>query len=279
MKTRSKIIIYIIFNFFSVLYAQDLRSNLSNNKIDKGIDYCDELNFKRENKINTFLYCKTVYTQKNQIRNALNVIEIANKKFPYSYEIRLQKALMLQEIGNPGQASSELIGLVKLYPEKFELHNYLGRVQFDNNRIMSVMPFIVSLTLDSKHPLAAENLIFIKRLLSNKLFPHEMNSPAPKQLLATGENNFDFSIYELTRNSVGVQHTSDRDYLLQRVKILINSLEKTNYQQSGFFWEYYAAYFKEIEANGLLDDLVDSILKKSKPNNKLVQVNAKYGLY
>ena len=135
-------LIWLLLPFY--INGQQLTSSFTSEKLEKGRIYCNGLDFKTVTNQNTFLYCKDVYTRKNNYREALHVMQIADRKFPYAYKVRLEKALALKQMGSTAESTRELTGLIQLYPHKFELHNYLARIQYDEDRIKSVMPFIVS---------------------------------------------------------------------------------------------------------------------------------------
>ncbi|MDO5656312.1 MAG: hypothetical protein Q4G27_09255 [Flavobacteriaceae bacterium] len=249
------------------LKAQEPVFDLTPEKLEKGKEYCDKLHWRTVMNEQTFLYCQAVYHRKNNHRQALSVIEMAGRKFPYSYHVRLQKALALQHIGSTDESTRELTGLLQLYPNKFELHNYLARIQYDKDRIKSVMPFIVSVIVEPRNPVAKENLVFIKRLLNNKNLPFELSEHADLALINTGDNNFELVSYELRSNSKGVNDRSERDYLIHRIGVLTSGLEKTSHLKRGFFWDFYGSYMAELNAHNLIDTAVDHILYQNRSGN------------
>ena len=277
----TRIILNIVILLFSIpSFSQSLSSNFSNVKLDKGKTYCDDLEFKTVDTRETFVYCKAVYTQKNNYRQALNVIEIAQKKFPYSYDVRLQKALALQDLGSSSYAQKELIGLLKLYPSKPDLHNYLARIQYGNDRVTSLMSFIMSVMLNPNDKETKENLIFAKRLLNTKPMSWEINSTKAQKLTCTGKNSFDLVHYELTHNTTGTSIKDDRDYLIERITVLAEALETTNHSKSGYFWDFYGEYFIELNKQDLVAAAVDMMLNND--NNpdaeNLKELNSSFGI-
>ena len=260
MKKDSLLILLFIFLIPIGLLSQELRKNmLSGEKLNKGKSYCDDLKFKTIDKESTFIYCKTVYTEKYNFREALKVIEIAQKKFPYSYDVRLEKSLALYDLGSSTEASKELTGLIKLYPNKFELHNNLARIQYDNDRVKSLMPFIMSVMVNPNHPQAAENITFIKRLLSPKLMSWEIESKGTPALSCMGADNFDMVKFQLTRDTRNNEANS-REFLISRINTLCDALENTHSNKNGFFWDYYGTYFLTLKYENLIETAVDYML-------------------
>lgn len=278
-----KKLFYNLFFLLTALYpflsgAQELK-NSANAHIEKGKKYCGELDFKTVKNKNTFLYCKSIYSQQIQYREALQVMDIAEKKFPYSYEVRLQKALALQQMGSNKEAGEILSGLIQLYPDKFELHNYMARLEYSNDRIKSLMPFIVSVIIQPNGSTSQENLIFIKRLLDSRGF--ERRSPrGAKMIQPVGENNFDLVNYEIAYNSHGTQEKNTKVYLTQRMNIFLNALSNTTCNKEGFFWNFYGRYFTEMEKQNLIESAVNQMLNKDNlpKDRRLQQLNASFGL-
>lgn len=263
MQSKKPIIVVLFLLFTSTLYSQHLRGHfITTEKLNKGKEYCDDLDFITVDKAETFIFCKSVYTHKYDYRKALNVIEIAQKKYPYSYNIRLEKALALNDLGSHTTASKEIIGLIKLYPNKFELHNYLARIQYENDRVMSVMPFIFSVIINPSNPQASENITFIKRLLSSRLMNWEVDSNAMETLGYTRPNSFDFVKYKLIRDAK-YNESDTRLFLINKIYLLANALEETPHNKNGFFWNYYAQYFSELKSERLIETAVDYMLNPS----------------
>lgn len=259
MKTH-KLIFFTLYFTSLFLYSQQnegvvqLKSDLK-----KGKAYCDNLNFKSVDKESTLKLCKSIYTEKHRYREALRVIEIAQRKFPYSYEVRLQKALALNDLGSYHEATKEIAGLIQLYPEKFELHNYLARIQYNHDKVKSVMPFIISVLIDPEHPQAAENIIFIKRLLHPKTNLREGVSNTNYVLRNTGLDNFDLVKYHLSKTTESNELNS-QNYLTERISLLCEALQLTSHNRKGFFWETYASYFMHIEQKDQIELMVNHML-------------------
>lgn len=280
MKSVKSSILILLLLTSSGLFAQNLRGHfVTTEKLDKGKTYCDDLKFKSVEKAETFIFCKSVYSHKYDFREALKVIEIAQKKHPYSYDIRLEKALALHDLGSSTDAAKELIGLIKLYPDKFELHNYMARIQYNNDRVKSVMPFIVSVMTDPNNPQATENITFIKRLLSSKSMSWELESKNNQTLSYTGADNFDMVKYQLTRDSRN-DEANTRAFLINRIDTLCKAIEQTDHNKSGFFWDYYAKYFLALKHENLIPTAVDYMLHpgNSMQFQRLKSINSIFGI-
>lgn len=265
MKSTNFLIFILFLTPFYLISQQNEGIVQSKSDLNEGKAFCDDLNFKSVQKEATLKKCKSIYTEKHRYREALRVIEIAQRKFPYSYEVRLQKALALNDLGSYHEATKEIAGLIQLYPEKFELHNYLARIQYNRDRVKSVMPFIVSVMTDPDHPQAAENIIFIKRLLNPKTNLRSGNSPSNAILRNTGLDNFDLVQFHLSK-SIKIDDLNSESYLIERINVLCEALQLTSHNRKGFFWETYAPYFIHLDQKNEVEQAVQYMLNSNRTN-------------
>lgn len=260
MKTPKINVLFILLFIFQPIFSQQSENSVHLGKnLSKGKALCDNLNFKSVQEEATLKLCKSVYTEKHRYREALNVIEIAHQKFPYSYEVSLERALALNEVGSYREASNEISRLIKLYPEKFELHNYLARIQYNRDRVKSVMPFIVSVITAPDNPYASENIVFIKRLLNSKSKYRSNSNSHFKVLKNIGEDNFDLAQYKLSIGSENDEFNS-KIYLIERIQVLCDALKHTSHTRKGFFWDTYAQYFLYLDQENEIEAAVHYML-------------------
>lgn len=197
----------------------------------------------RINQKDVFVNCIDYKKDKFDYREALELAQQGIKKFPYNYKLRLKKALLFENLGNSTAAEKELIGLIKLYPNRQELHNYLGRIYYDKDRSKALLSLLKSIAIEPQNELGKENLIFVKRLLDGRPMDFGVISSTSK-LDAFKVDDFD--VINNTLRHLPRQRNITIEDLNIRLNIFFEALEHYTHRREGFFWEYYVPQYVSI---------------------------------
>lgn len=270
MIRKKLFILSVLFFISSNLLAQRLTKN---NSLQKNIEICNSMDFQNIEDESSFVFCKRVYTQNFDPRKALEILNIGSEKFPYNYDIRLQKVLTYQDLKEYDLASKELSGLIHLYPERQDLHNYMARIQFNQNKVESIMPFVFVAMIAPKSPQSKENRIYLKRLLSKRNFDVD-------RLKKKDQNNFMEVAGEMNASSFGMLEKNEIEKYARRLNVFCLALKKHKKHKEGLFWDYYAPYFIELNNQNLVISATKYIFGEAGLEDKIKMraFNAKYKL-
>ncbi|MGI9527325.1 MAG: hypothetical protein ACR2MS_09475 [Weeksellaceae bacterium] len=203
-----------------------------------------------------FVDCIEYKKEKMNFREALDIASQGIRKYPYSYNLRLKRALLLENLGNTAFSEKELIGLIKLYPEKQELHNYLGRIFYEKDKSKALLALLTSIAIEPNNSMSRENLLFVKRMLRGRtMYAHIAKSDSP--LSSFKIDDFDIINYKLDRmdKSLGVSLNN----LPERLDFFFKTLHEYDHRKEGFFWEYYAQKFISIYVNDKTDEFASHL--------------------
>ncbi len=278
-----------ILELFNPLKGQEVAS-LTQKQLKEITKNCKIQSLKKQAQNPQIVKCSKAFTESMQYQSALQSIEIAYAREPYNYNIRLQRVLALNNVGNQKKAEEDLKRLIKLYPEKAELHNYLARLQFPQHRVPALMAFLWSMNTEGKENFYRENSPYVKRLLSSDFSIKEIKSNESASNFTSRHgmiypvSSEDFTHAEFELNTTSSQYTVyNFNSLVQKINSLGKGLKETTHLKSGFYWETYAPYFIELYDKHLTKAFVVNTfhLNPTKPINeedfkRLQELNNKY---
>ncbi|MXV38757.1 hypothetical protein GO491_08760 [Flavobacteriaceae bacterium Ap0902] len=208
------------------------------------------------NQKQVFVACIDFKKDRLNFREALVLAQQGMRKFPYSYHLRLNKALLLESLGNSRAAEKELIGLIYLYPNRQELHNYLGRIFYETNKSKALLALLSSIALDPDNEIGQENLIFVKRLLDRNPLREK---PSVNRSSLTSFQIDDFEIINQRLSRLSKNKTTAASKLEDRLGLFFETLNNYKHRKEGFFWEFYAPHYINIYKKNLTKDFANYI--------------------
>ncbi len=261
-------------------------SSLTQKQLKEITKNCKISSLKQEDNSQVLL-CSKAFTESMKYQSAVNTIELAYARDPYNYDIRLQRILALNNVGNQNKAEEDLKRLIALYPQKAELHNYLARLQFPGHRIPSLMAFLWSMNTEGKEKFYRENLPYVKRLLSSDFDMKESKSAElasnldSKHSMIAPVSSEDFTHAEFELNSTSTFNNQfTYQALVNKMNSLAKGLKETSHLKKGFYWETYAPYFIELYDQHLIEAFVSETFNMKSIKNpdkmKLQNLNDKY---
>ena len=229
----------------------------------------------------------------NQKDLSLKIYDEGLKKYPDYYQLYYNKAITLYNNKEPEKAEIAFEEATKLNPNHTSSFNALG-VLNNSNRIASILASSRYLVLDNKSSRAKLNL---KSLLSL------MNKGVTK----TGEKNISLVLDPTTLENVGKKKNRPNDFssvditlsmsaalafdeknkdnteiqnFINQFESMCKVMSETRKNKKGYFWEFLAPYFIEMEKNKLVEPFAyyifnptqsEDVLKYQKENSAKIE--------
>lgn len=239
---------------------------------------------------------KTVYVvygnsldHSNKKDLALEIYDEGLKKHPTYYQLFYNKAITLYSIKEVEKAELAFEEATKLNPTHTSSFNALG-VLNNSNRIASIMASSRYLVLDNKSSRAKGNLESLLALMkkgvtktgekniSLVLDPNSFGDSGKKKNLPNDFSSADMALSmsaaltfdEKSRNNTEVQN------FINQFETMCKVLSETRKNKKGYFWEFLAPYFIEMEKNNLVEPFAYHIfnMKQSEDVLKYQKENA-----
>ncbi|MFV0531065.1 MAG: tetratricopeptide repeat protein [Flavobacteriales bacterium] len=273
-----KLFIFIMLScYLSIISGQNLNTEISDYIVQKKYNKAQNLCSKETAQLDeqTFIKCGHAYEfDKNEI-NAAKFYDLGLKKYPNSFQIRYEKAILFLNNNKDYEASITLLPLLQHYKDNILLHNAIGRIEYNQNRTAALMALIMSEFLDPDSKYSQQNIISIKELFKRKAFVKTSSSSENKMSLhntynSSGTqkklskiNDFNHTDFILsTQSIVGNFDIKDEIKLLtKQFDFLGISLKETNHLKKGEYWTFYAPIFIKIQENNLSETAAYYLLK------------------
>jgi Tfp pilus assembly protein PilF len=214
---------------------------------------------------------KTIYTtyansydMMGQPKKALKIYDEAIKIFPNYFHLYFNKGITLSQMELIDKAILNFEKSITLKPNHSGSHNALARMQYSKrNKVQSLMAFSRFIILEPKGRRAELNLPFIEDITkgnAQETGPNSVTlsldiSSLPEEGKAKKENDFTATALILSLNS-GMNFTnknkkkSEVQLFEGNIKAVCESLAELAQDNYGFYWEYYAPYFINMNQKG-----------------------------
>lgn len=197
---------------------------------------------------------------------ALKIYDEGLKKYPTYYQLYYNKAITLYSNKEVEKAELAFEEATKLNPNHTSSFNALG-VLNNSNRIASIMASSRYLALDNKSSRAKANLDSVLSLMKKGVSKTGEKSVSlmfdPTSLENAGKKKNapnDFSSVDMVVSMSAALAFDEKNKNNTEVQNFINQfqslckvLSETKKNKKGYFWEFLAPYFMEMEKNNLVE--------------------------
>lgn len=244
----------------SLMYSQ---------KNEEAIKTCQQALSKHDKDENLKLIYVTLGNAYDGIGKPVKALESYNKgikEFPNFYQLYFNKGVTLSGMNKLDEALECFEKSVKLNPNHASSHNAIARIS--SKRIPSVMAYCRFLSLEPQGKRAKENLVELKKkLIGNveKTGKNAITINIDGSMLndttedgKNKENNFS-SVDMILSFSSALDHDdknkkkSEVELFINKMEVICSTLETTKKDNHGFYWDFYAPYFIEMDKNGMIE--------------------------
>lgn len=224
----------------------------------------------------------------NKANEALKTYDEGLKKYPDYYQLYFNKGITLVNLKENDKAILSFQQATKLNPNHSSSFNALA-ILGQSNRIASILAFSRYLIIDNKSARAKGNFDALMKLMN-------------KGVSQTGENSISLSIDSATLDKVNKKKKGENDFsstdmvlsmaaaldyddknkdktdaqkFIIKFQTLCQSLTETQKNQKGYYWEFLAPYFIEMEKKNLIEPFAYIIFIPSK-NSDVIQYNKEH---
>ena len=204
-----------------------------------------------------------------QQKQALGIYEEGISKFPDSPQLYLNKGITLTRLGRYDRALKSMEKTIELNPYHANAHNLIGRLNYHEHPVQSILAFSRFLLIEFEGARAEENLqlvqsIFKRNTASIDVDSSKVNISIPEKLIEEIENTKchvnDFKQIEMQLSLLNSLDFND-DYkkkdvynqFAMKLDHLLMKMAESKKDMKGFYWDYYAPYFIEMKEKGFLN--------------------------
>ena len=198
---------------------------------------------------------------------SLEIYDEGIKLFPDYFLLFYNKGITLTSIKKNDEGIKCLQQAVKLNPKHSSSYNAIARLEKNrNNRIPSILSFLRFLIIEPQTKRAKENLESLKELLNQgvkktgensitlNVDSNDLDGFTSKE---KKENNFKSTNLTLSMSSAldyddKNKNETEIENLIRKVQTICSSLSETKKANYGFYWEYLAPYFIEMNNKNVL---------------------------
>jgi Tfp pilus assembly protein PilF len=200
---------------------------------------------------------------------ALEVYDEGLKRYPGHYHLYFNKGITLAGVKKIDEALACLQTAVKLNPDHAGSHNAIARLQMvEDKRIPSLLAYSRFFVLEPEGQRAKENLGNVRAMLKGNVEQTGKNSITIKvdsdmlpDSTANGQpKENDFALTDLTLAlSAGLDYDkknkkkTEVERFIRKFELVCATLGETKKDNHGFYWDYYAPYFREMKDKGLVE--------------------------
>lgn len=201
----------------------------------------------------------------NQIDKALKIYDEGLNKYPKYYQLHFNKGITLVNAKEVDKAITAFQNAIKLNPNHTSSYNALA-VLNQQNRIPSILASSRYLILDNKSARAKGNLDSILTLMAQGVSQKEDNSISlniNSELLDNVNNKKstdNFSSTDLVLSMTAALDYDDKNKdktqcqkFIDKFESICRSMNEIKKGQNGFYWEFLAPYFIEMENKKLIE--------------------------
>lgn len=193
--------------------------------------------------------------------SAVEVYEEGIAKYPDKYLLRFNLGITHMRLKEDDKAQKRFTESAYLNPEHPGTHNALARLNFENNRIAAILAFCRFFVLENISARAKENYGYldylmykgVERVNKNTITINLDGGMLLDSTAEIPENHFgkvELSLVFAQALDVGDKKMKAYERFNNSLMSICGSLEENLEGNRGFFWEYYAPYFIELNKKG-----------------------------
>jgi len=273
--------------------AEKAYSLLALNKYEEAIACCKkaiEVHPKNEDLNSVYVTYGNALDANKKSDEALKVYDEGIKLFPDYYMLHFNKGITLVQSSKYDDAILCFQKSASLNPKHASSHNALARLMnIKNKHIPALMAYCRFLVLETQTARAKENLEQVQTIMKGNVEKTGKKSVtiniSPDMLADTTadgkskENNFATTDLLLAMTAAldydkKNKKKSDVEQFIRKFETVCSSLKESKKDNYGFFWEFYAPYFIEMNDKGLIEPFAYIVFASSADKNVSKWINS-----
>ena len=214
---------------------------------------------------------------------SIEVYDEGIKMFPEYYQLYFNKGISLSSVRKNDEALLCFQKSVSINPKHASSNNAIARILYSQDKnIPSLFAFCRFLILEPQGDRAKGNLELLQKIVKANVEQTGKNnitvSIDPKMLEDTSSNGKakenSFSSTELILNMTSAldydkknSKKTDVEQFIRKFETVCASVEETKNNNFGFYWEYYAPYFIELNKKKLIEPFAYIVFASSDKEN------------
>jgi Flp pilus assembly protein TadD len=206
---------------------------------------------------------------KKETDKALQAYNEGIALFPDYYQLHYNKGVTLSAANKMDEAIESFQKAATFNPEHASSHNALGRfADFKKQKIPAILAYCRFLSIEPQSSRAKENLSALLLLMKGNVEKTGENAVTiniSPDLLDDGNKKGKAKVNNFSSTELILSMSSSLDYhdqyknntavekFIRKMETICSSLDETQKNNSGFYWEYYAPYFIEMKKNNLVE--------------------------
>ncbi len=247
-------------------------SLLSLGKYEESIQYCEQIikiHAGSEGLKSVYVTMGNAFDGLKQPEKSIKTYDEGIKLFPDSYQLHFNKGITLSGINKLNESIQSFQKAVSLNPNHAGSHNALARVLFfsKKKKVPSLLAFGRFFIIEPEGNRAKTNLKTIRQITKgnvdekgdNKITINiDSGSLSGAKNGEKVENNFS-STELLLALSAGLdldeknKGKSEVELFIQKIETICSSLNETQKDNFGFYWDYYVPYFIEMKNKNMIE--------------------------
>ncbi|MGB0403740.1 MAG: tetratricopeptide repeat protein [Salibacteraceae bacterium] len=252
-----------------IAWAEKAYSLMEAKKYNQAIECCQkaiEIAPKNEDISNLYTSYANVLDLVGKPRESLKIYEEAIDLYPQNYMLLFNKGITHSGLREDELAIECMQHSMVIYSGHAGTQNALARILYGKGKnVPSLMAFALFFVNEPQSARAKQNIPLIQSLISGNAHKDKKTnainislSSIPDSDEAKSENDFSMTtmILELQgalNLSEELSDQSDREKFLKSFNTFCNSLEETQEGNFGFYWEFYAPFFIEMNENNMTE--------------------------
>ncbi len=202
-------------------------------------------------------------------KDALELYNEAIREFPEAFMLYFNKGITLVNMGRQDDALLSLQTAAKLNPRYPGIHNAIARIlMLQDKRVLALLAYFRFFVVEPNSSRASQNLSAVQRLMNQGVEVTGKNKISinidPKMLgdtLPDGSHKANnFGTIELLLSFTSALDTdkehkkdTEREKFLRKLETICVGLSETQAKNTGFYWEFYAPYFIDMEQSKMIE--------------------------
>lgn len=195
---------------------------------------------------------------------AISIYSEGIKKFPTSYLLFFNRGITQYLQKNADKAATDFQKSVSLNPVHASSHQYLAYCMYDKNKIASAMALSAFLVIEPKGQRAEKNLKLLLQLLGSNVERKDeknitiMLSPGALDKKKNVPDDFHMAELMLSMSSavdMGIEkkNVGPAQKLMDKFEVFATIGTEGKKSKQGFFTRFYVPFFKQMNADSLLE--------------------------
>lgn len=245
-------------------------------KYDEAIAICQRVLklHPKENNAMVYVTYGNALDHSGKAKQALKIYDEGIKKFPNQYQLFYNKGITLVSLKEYEEALETIQTATKLNPNHSSSFNALAILNSEN-RIPAILSLSRYLVIDNRTSRAKANFEMLISLINqgvSKTGDNSISISISEDALNKGKKNENnFSSLDLMLSLAGAVDLSEEnenktevDKFISKFKTMCQGMSEIKKKQKGYYWEFLAPYFIEMNDKNLIEPFANIIFLSNK---------------